>query len=384
MNNYLNKRIEYNFRLIFEWCRSIIIDERLFVYKGWTMKKYLITGAGGLVGKSTALAFVKNYCTNKSEDNSKIDAVSLTLFDVQTKTTQASLLQISRELKNHSIDCKIVFGDIRKKEDIEHLIHESSAVIHLAAIIPPVADEKPLLAYSVNVEGTKNIVDCIKTSKQKTALIFSSSIATYGDRVKENLIRLTDEQKPNDDDEYAKHKVACEAYIRASGIDFCILRLSYIVSPKKLFLHPIMFKMPLQTSIEICSSADTALACANAARLISSNDLEEKNSVNGKTFLIAGGKNCRTTYKDYLNSMLKLFGFSGASWIPPESFSKKGYHCAFMETEESENVLKFQNHNLNDYYNEVKAHTKMRRFLVRVFKPIAKAVVLALALKINS
>ena len=57
---------------------------------------------------------------------------------------------------------EIVWGDIRNPEDVRRAVDGVDVVLHVAGIIPPVADDHPQLAREVNVGGTKNLVDALQ------------------------------------------------------------------------------------------------------------------------------------------------------------------------------------------------------------------------------
>jgi UDP-glucose 4-epimerase len=55
-------------------------------------------------------------------------------------------------------------GDLTSAEDVQTAVVGVDAVVHLAAILPPVADELIDLTQRVNVDGTRIIVDAIKNT----------------------------------------------------------------------------------------------------------------------------------------------------------------------------------------------------------------------------
>ncbi|MCK4287278.1 MAG: NAD(P)-dependent oxidoreductase, partial [Candidatus Lokiarchaeota archaeon] len=241
--------------------------------------KVLLTGPFGNVGLSTLYELLKrNY--------------DVRVFDIKNKKNR----RISTKFK-HQVE--IIWGDLRNIKDVEKAVLGCDVIIHVAAIIPPLADKQPKFAESVNVGGTSNIIEAMKNQPQKPKLIFTSSVAIYGDRLRNPLISTTDPLNPNDDDEYAKQKVKCEEIIRKSGLEWVICRLTYIVSINKLQMDPLMFEMPLDTCIEICDTKDVGYALANAV---------ESKEIWGETIHVAGGERCRITYREYLNEMLDIFG----------------------------------------------------------------------------
>ncbi|MHA1642456.1 MAG: NAD-dependent epimerase/dehydratase family protein [Promethearchaeota archaeon] len=308
--------------------------------------KILLTGAFGNIGLYTLRELLKrNHYVR--------------VFDILNKINKKLANKFKKKVE-------IFWGDLRNYSDVEKAIENVDFVIHLAAIIPPLADENPELAKEVNVRGTYNIVKAIKAQSIPPKLIFTSSIAVYGDRRKNPLIRVSDPLKPSKGDIYALTKIAAEKIVREAGIDYTIFRLTYITSVEKLDLDPLMFKMPLDTYIEICQAKDVAFALANAL---------ESNEVWGKIFNIAGGEKCRTTYKEYLNNMMEIFGL-GRNFLPEQAYDNKDFHCGYMDTTESQKILKYQRHTLEDYYNEVREKVGVKRHFMVLIKNLLRTILL--------
>lgn len=268
--------------------------------------------------------------------------------------------------KKYEGRAEIVWGDVRNYEDVKKAVSGQDVVIHLAAIIPPLADQEPRMAESVNVGGTANIIKAMKGQPNNPRIIYSSSVAIYGDRIKSPLIKNTDPPNPNSDDEYAKQKLKCEDLIRNSGLEWAIFRLTYIVSPADLKLKPIMFKMPLGTSLEVCHTKDAGLALANAV---------ENDEIWGQTLHIAGGKKCRISYRRYLARMFGIMGL-GSDFLPDEAFSKGEFHSGFMTTGKSQKYLDYHKHTLEDCYNEVKRKVGVTRYFMMLFRPVIRWFIL--------
>ncbi|MFW9879486.1 MAG: NAD-dependent epimerase/dehydratase family protein [Candidatus Thorarchaeota archaeon] len=308
--------------------------------------KILLTGAFGNVGLNTLKELIR-----RNHD--------IRVFDIKNKKNR----RVAHKYKDKIV---IIWGDIRNFKDVEKAVSGCDVVIHVAAIIPPLADKKPKFAAEVNLGGTINIIEAMKTQPQKPKLIFTSSIAIYGDRTKNPLIQTTDPPKPNDDDEYAKQKLKCEELIKSSGLEWVIFRLTYIVSINKLQMDPLMFEMPLNTCIEICDSKDVGFALANAI---------ECKTIGGEILHIAGGKRCRISYREYLKEMLEIFGI-GFDFLPPEAFSMKGFHCGFMATNKSQALLQYQRHTLDDYFNAVRKKVAVSRLFMIMVRPLARKYLL--------
>jgi nucleoside-diphosphate-sugar epimerase len=302
----------------------------------------LVTGAFGNVGLSTLKELLKrNY--------------KIRIFEIPNKKNK----KISKRYKNK---VELIWGDIRRREDIARAIKDQDIIIHLAAIIPPLADENPELSNDVNVNGTFNLIEELKSQKKKSKIIFTSSIAVYGDRRANPMIKVDDPLLPSHGDNYAISKIKAEELIKESGVTYSIFRLTYITSVNKLDMDPLMFHMPLDTPIEICDTKDVGLALVNAI---------ECSGIWGKTVNIGGGNNCRTYYKDYIDKMMDLFGL-GKNFLPDFAYAKSDFHCGYMDTHQSQNLLKYQNHNLEDYYIEVKKKIGWKRYFTHVIRGMIK------------
>lgn len=304
--------------------------------------KILVTGAFGNVGSSTLNELLKRGHEVK----------------VLERDTQQNRLTAKRYKRRADIR----FGDILNVRDVGDAVAGMDAVVHLAAVIPPLADRKPGLAEYINVGGTRNIIGEMERQDKRPKLIYTSSIAVYGDRLDSPYIGKEDRPCPNTGDHYAWQKLRCEELIRGSGLSWAVLRLTYIVSPAHLKMDPLMFEMPPGTSIEICHSRDAGLAIANAV---------ESEDVWGKVLNIAGGEKCRTTYREYVDRMLLIFGM-GERFIPEGAFSHGRFHCGFMDTAESESLLRYQRHTLADYYKEIEKKYRFRGLLIALARPFAR------------
>jgi nucleoside-diphosphate-sugar epimerase len=224
------------------------------------------------------------------------------------------------------------------------------------ALIPPAADRNPDLAEAINVRASGNLAAWTSERCGEARFLYASSISVYGDRRSTPPIRTDDPLVPGDDG-YARTKAAAEELIRGSGLDWRILRFSYLVAPEKLRPDPLMFRMPLDTVIEVCHADDAALA---VVRSISGNLSE-------RVYNIAGGPWCRSSYREYLQQMLGIFGLAPGS-LPGELFSRENYHCGAMDTRASAGELEYQRTTLAGYYRQVYRRKAFLRPLVYRFR----------------
>jgi len=308
--------------------------------------KVLVTGGFGNVGRSAVAA-----CLAAGHE--------VTIFEIKGALKRSGR-GLGALLKGRWKGCRIVTGDIRSPSDLDRALAAvpggADAVIHLAAIIPPASDRHEDLAWEINVEGTKALVAACLRLERRPRFVFASSIAIYGDRVENCWITTSDPLQPTDI--YSRSKVACEEVLRASGLDFTILRLSYVVWAKWFPFDPLLYSMPLATKIEIVHTQDAGRAFAAAAA---------STAVSGRTLDIGGGASCRTTFRVYLDRIFLLFGLGGSNFLPDEAFAGGDFHCGwYRDSDEAEQLLGFRRRSLEDFYEEVRWEERFIRPLVRV------------------
>lgn len=302
------------------------------------MAKVLLTGAAGSVGYETLKRLIS-------------DGHKVTAFDIKNyKNTQ--------KLNKYSKKADIIYGDIRNKALVNNLVSGQDIIIHLAALIPPQADKFPELTHDINFGGTKNIVNAIKESDNKSFLVFSSSVSVYGDRTKDYWIKTTDKLKPSEGDYYAKMKIKTEKYIQSADINYTIFRFTGIMNRPQT--DPLMFHMPLDTKLEIATVWDTARALVKS--------IDHTKELNKHIYNLGGGEKCRTTYREFLINMFKIYGLQ-YKYIKEVAFARKNFHCGyFLDSDKLENILHFRRDTLADYYRIIdKSTNKFVRFFSRLF-----------------
>lgn len=124
-------------------------------------------------------------------------------------------------------DGRLVVGDIEDRAALETAIreHEIEAVLHFAAVTSvPESVNDPERYWRVNVGGTKNVLDAMRSCGVRK-LLFSSSAATYNPR---NAMPLSETSEPGPETPYGTTKLAGEWMIReyshTYGIGYTVLR----------------------------------------------------------------------------------------------------------------------------------------------------------------
>ncbi len=315
--------------------------------------RVLLTGAFGNVGQSTLEVLLrKKYFVR--------------CFDLKNPRN----LKIEKKMKKLG-EFETIWGDIRDSSISDDLVKNIDVIIHLAAIIPPLAYEQPELAYAVNVGGATNILRAAEGLKTPPKLIYASSIAVHGNRMEfEPPTQISDPLIPLDYDNYAQHKMEMEEKITKSNISWTILRFAAITPFEMGWNVPdIMYEIPLKQRIEVADTRDVGLACANAVEVDTA----------GKILFIGGGIGNQLYQLDYVSKMLEALGIG---MLPEEAFKpaksvEDYYHCDWMNTDEAQKLLKFQRYSFEDFIRVFKKKIGFKRFLVKLFKPTVRGILLS-------
>lgn len=144
-------------------------------------KTILITGGAGFIGSNTAKYFL---------DKKK----RVIILDNLSRSGSKKNL---KWLKSLNGNLKIVKSDIRyDRKVLDYLVTESDAVIHLAAQVAVTTSvENPREDFEINALGTLNILESIRKSNNKPAIIYASTNKVYGGMKKVKVVELKNKYK---------------------------------------------------------------------------------------------------------------------------------------------------------------------------------------------
>jgi len=308
----------------------------------------LLTGAFGNIGTSTLDELVKR-------------GHRVRCFDLKTAANEQTAARFAGRIET-------VWGDLRRPEDVAAAVQGQEMVIHVAFVIPHLSatgvrsEDRPEWARGINVGGTRNLLQAMQAQPRPPRLIFTSSLHVYG-RTQDQPPPRTAADPVQPIEQYAHHKVECEQMIRESGLSWVILRLAAAL-PVRLILDPGMFHVPLNNRIEYVHSRDVGLAIANAV---------ESDAVWGKTLLIGGGPRCQFYYRDLVARVLRA---TGVGMLPERAFALTPYAVDWLDTNESQRLLCYQQRTLDDYLADTRQKLGYLLPLIRLSRPIVRSLLL--------
>jgi len=257
-------------------------------------------------------------------------------------------------------------GDVTVSGAVAEAVRGVHTVIHLAAIIPPRADEEPERARAVNVDGTANVIAACLAQPSPPRLVFTSTFDVHGHTLDQTPPRRVDDPMVATDP-YTAHKIECERLIRSSTLDWTILRLVDVPVLGPRAPHPIMFEIGLDNRIEAVHADDVGLAIANAL---------ETAEVWGRILFVGGGPSCQLTYREYLTRLLAAMGVKP---LPDKAFSDKVYATDWVDSTDAEALLHYRRHTFDDIAEAIAASLGWKRRLVALAGPLARAGLLRLS-----
>jgi UDP-glucuronate 4-epimerase len=159
-------------------------------------ESWLVTGALGCIGAWAARILVR-------------ESATVTAFDIGADRHRLELIMEPAELERVTF----VRGDVTELEAVERALNEADVthVLHLAAMLIPLAREDPPRGAHVNVVGTVNVFEAVRRREHVRGLAYASSIAAYG---AEDGVRVAEDAVGHPATHYGVHKQANEGTAR--------------------------------------------------------------------------------------------------------------------------------------------------------------------------
>ena len=302
------------------------------------MKKVLVTGAGGTVG----LQVIRFLLSEGKYD--------ITALELKNR-------HVYKRLKPFRKRISIVYGDVCDEMIVDALVKDQDVVIHCAGVLPPFANVREELCKEIDFEGTKTVVDSIKSYNPDCFLLYASSTSVYGKQEDNNKITVKTKCNVDDFDYYSKYKLLCEDYIKDNIKNYSIFRLAYILGdpgPESL-----IYNVSKNLYFETLSSEDAGYAFVAA--------IDYRDKVNKKIFNVSGGEKFRTTFSDYIYHIFKTYGLSIRYLSTLICAEKNYYGGCYDDGDKLEDIIHYRSKNIDVYYGSLtKYKYKVTRFIPRL------------------
>jgi NAD dependent epimerase/dehydratase len=210
------------------------------------MKRALVTGAGGFIGSSLAGALLDR-------------GVETVCFARYTSTGSRGLLDGLPAGSRSGMN--VVLGDIRDPESIRRAMSGCDTVFHLAALIGiPYSYVSPADVFSVNVQGTLNVLQACRETGPGRVIVTSTS-EVYGTAVS---VPMTEEHPLSARSPYAASKIAADqmalSFFRSYSLPVAVCRPFNTFGPGqslRAVIPSIIFQALSKPEVEIGSVSPT-------------------------------------------------------------------------------------------------------------------------------
>jgi nucleoside-diphosphate-sugar epimerase len=265
--------------------------------------------------------------------------------------------------------------DLTDPSQVDRVVSEVSpaAIIHLAAIIPPMAYRDAKLARRVNVDATAALVRAAEAQPNTPRFVHASSGAVYGAPNPSLIDRVCADTPPQPCELYGGHKLEAEQLVRSSNLEWVVLRLGgiYSVDPSAMpFTSDLMYfssLLPTDGRVHTVDVRDVATAFAAATTA----------DVAGEILLIAGDDSHLLLIGQTASAAVAAQGMPGLLPVGRPGNPERDdawYPSYWMDVTRAQQALSFQHHSWPDMLAEMRAITGWKRYPMRLLTPVAREI----------
>ena len=300
------------------------------------MKKVLVTGASGAIG----LEVIK-YLLSEGK-------YEVTALDLKNRHSNNSLKKYKKRVN-------VVLGDVTDRVLVEALVKDHDVIIHLAGVLPPLANISKRVAHQEDYIGCENIVRAISYYHPEAHLFYASSMSIYGGKQK-----VTVKTKINikEDNYYNLAKYEAEELIKEKLKNYTIYRLPLVLSNMKSDNFPLNGK--LDEKIEYITKEDAAYAFVKG--------IDKIKQLNKNIYNVTSDK--RISYKDLIANILDIQGLSCKLILHRIFKTANFYNSLCTDGNELNDILNYRTDTLEDYFDRMKDDSKkrfVRKLLAKLF-----------------
>ena len=301
------------------------------------MKKVLVTGAAGAIGIK-----VIKYLLSEGK-------YEITALDLRTKSNLKKLRRYRRRIN-------IIYGSINDYVLMDALIKDMDYIIHLAGIMPPLADIKKDLCELIDYQGTETMIKSMNYYNPKCNFIYASSTTIYG---KVSIANINTKGKLDKLDYYSHSKLKIEKLITNKVKNYTIIRLPLILTNPNT--KSFMYNANINQVTEALTDQDAAYLFINA--------INKFNELKGNIWNAGGGQTQTDKYGKILLNVLSIYGISFKYIFTRLMIDKNFYTHIYEDSDSLNKILEYRSDSLQSFYMRLKRTSKHRKIARILAKP---------------
>jgi len=277
-------------------------------------ERILITGGAGFIGTNLA-------------DRLATSGTHVTIYDNLSRSGVDQNLSWLRD--KHGSRIQVEQADIRDVERLSSAVSNVDAIYHLAAQVAVTTSlENPVHDYEVNLGGTINLLEAVRSRRDPPSVVFTSTNKVYGslpdvklrkDRTRYVTVDARDasginEQRPLEfHSPYGCSKGAADQYVldyaRSFGIKAVVFRMSCIYGPHQMgtedqgWVAHFLIRALKDETVTICGDGFQVRDILFIEDLVDAFLLAKSNmnELSGEAFNIGGGSASTTSLLELLD-----------------------------------------------------------------------------------
>ncbi len=264
--------------------------------------------------------------------------------------------------------------DLTQPAHVKALVADVSptAIVHLAAVIPPQCYANRPVARRVNVDATATLVRAAEELASPPRFVHASSVAVHGSRNPHRYTDLLTADTPlAAADLYSCHKIEAENIVSSSDLEWSILRLGGVLTLEPLVdyrdfdSYYFGASLPEDNRVHTVDSRDVAAAFSAA---ITTDVVRE-------VFMIAGDDSHKQLHGQVRDSGAEAMGMAALMFPgrPGNPDSDADWFAEdWMDTARAQQVLSFQRHPWSDTYAEIRDRMGWKSRPLRAVAPVMR------------
>lgn len=264
--------------------------------------------------------------------------------------------EIFKEIQSPYLD--VIWGDMNDYNTILKCVTGADYVLHIGAMVSPMADDYPEDTLKTNIGSTLKIIKAIKEQPDPDAvrLVYVGTVAMTGNRTAPiHMGRVGDPLNPSIFDYYALSKVFSERAVFESGLKHwvSIRQTGQFPSNENAASDPIGFHQPPNNVLEYCVYLESATCMANIC------EEEMDKSFWRNAYNLSSGKEWRWASWEYYNVMLEPLGLKFEDVYDTTEFARFNFHGQYyLDSDVLEDYLHFRFVNKDEFFANYMATRK--------------------------